>query len=334
MQITTELLHKYAENMVAKFRSEDYTILAAYLTGSIVTEPDPFMGGATDIDLVFIHIGRPEARREALRLNDDIHYDIAHHAQRDYAERIALRTHPWLGPILAEAITIYDPQHFMDLTQASVRGLFNRPGNALQRARAQLNNARERWFGLQPVPAEPAPEEILEYLRILGRAANAVALLAGEPLTERRFLINFPERAQRVQHPGLYAGLLGMLGAPKVEPDILVSWKNGWDQLYNSLPKEGRHPRLHPCRRNYYLKAFDAILAGDKPENVLWPLLRTWTLAAASLAPSDPDFQHWKDAFQHIGLLGSDFEERMVALDAYLEQVEATLADWGRETGA
>ena len=93
MKITTELLHKYAENTVEEITRADYTILAAYLTGAIVTEENPFLGGTADIDLVFIHIGTPEVPREIQRLNDDIHYDIAHHAQRDYSERIALRTH-------------------------------------------------------------------------------------------------------------------------------------------------------------------------------------------------------------------------------------------------
>jgi len=334
MQITTELLYKYAENTVKIFTRTDYSILAAYLTGSIVTEPTPFLGGTTDIDLVFIHIGSPEIRREIHPLNDDIHYDIAHHSQRDYSERIALRTHPWLGPILSEAITLYDPQHFMDLTQASVRGLFHRPGNALLRAQTQLDSARERWFGFQPVPQDPGPQEMLDYFWILDATANAIALLVGEPLTERRFLINLRERAGRVGYPGLYPGFLGMLGAPKVDKQRLTSWKNHWCNIFDSLSKEGRHPRLHPHRRNYYLKTFEVILESDQPENLLWPMFRSWTLAATSLTPGDPELQTWKDSFNQVGLLGAGFAERIMALDAYLEQVETTIAAWGKETGA
>jgi hypothetical protein len=334
MQITTELLHKYAENTVQKLTRADYSILAAYLTGSIVTESTPFLAGTTDIDLVLIHIGSPETRREIQPLNDDIHYDIAHHAQRDYSERIALRTHPWLGPILSEAITLYDPQHFMDLTQASVRGLFHRPDNALLRAQTQLDNARERWFGFQPVPQDPGPQEMLEYFRVLDATANAIALLVGEPLTERRFLYNLRERANRAGHPGLYPGFLGLLGAPKVDDQRLATWKNHWSNMFDSLPKEGRHPRLHPLRRNYYLKAFEVILESDQPENILWPLLRSWTLAAASLTSGDPELQTWKDSFHQVGLLGAGFAERIRALDAYLELVETTLAAWGTELGA
>lgn len=334
MQMTNELLQRYAQITIQKQTRADYTILAAYLTGSLVTEKDPMLGDTTDIDLVFIHIGDPRIDREILSLNDDIHYDISHHAQRDYLERLALRTHPWKGPVLSEAIVLYDPQHFMDLTQASVRGLFHQPYNVFQRAQTQKKTARERWFGFQPPPANPGPAEISTYLSILDCAANAIALLSGEPLTERRFLINFPKRAEQVHHPGLYPGLLGMLGAPNVTPQLLASWVKEWQSTYQSLPNDERPPRLHPYRSNYYHNAFNAILESDQPENVLWPLLRTWTLAASLLPESDPGYQSWRDAAHQLGLLGPGFSERIQALDAFLEQVEETIASWKKEEGA
>jgi hypothetical protein len=334
MHITTDLLRKYAENAVEKLTREDYTILAVYLTGSLVTEQDPFLGGTTDIDLVFIHIGDPKVAREIQRLNDDVHLDIAHHAQRAYLDRLALRTHPWKGPILSEAIVMHDPQHFMDLTQASVRGLFSRPGNVIQRSQVQMKAARDLWLKFHPLPDDPGPAEVMDYLRILNAAANAIALLAGEPLTERRFLINFPSRAERIGRPGLYPGLLGMLGAPKADKKIMTAWVGEWQNIIKALPMEGIHPRLHPYRQDYYLKAFDVILGSDQPENALWPLLSTWTLAASSLPESDPGYQSWKDACHRIGLLGVGFAERILALDAFLEQVEETITAWGQAEGA
>ncbi|MCJ7702920.1 MAG: hypothetical protein MUO62_15160 [Anaerolineales bacterium] len=334
MKITSDLLYKYARATVDKRTHRDYTVLAVYLTGSMVTEENPLLGGTADIDLVFIHIGDPQVPREILSINKDIHIDIAHHPQRDYLERITLRTHPWMGPVLSEAVVLYDPQHFMGLTQASVRGLFHQPGNVIQRAQSQMETARRRWFDFQPIPENPGPTEIMAYLQVLNCAANAIALLVGEPLTERRFLINFPKSANRAGHPGLYPGLLGMLGAPKVDPETLVSWTGEWTNTFHALPTDNRHPRLHPYRQNYYRKAFDVILESDQPLNILWPLLRTWTLAAEALPESDPGYQSWKDACQHMGLLGSGFGERVLALDAFLEQVEGAIRTWGTVKGA
>jgi len=328
MRITPELLRQYARTLVKMRTREDYSILAVYLTGSILTEQDPLLGGTTDIDLVFIHIGEPELTREILPLNDEVHFDIFHHTQRTYIDRISLRTDPLMGPMLCEAIALYDPQHFMDLTQASVRGLFHHTDNIIQRAQAQSKSARKLWLEFQPAPHAPGPPEILKYFRILDSAANAIALLAGEPLTERRFLMNFKQRSSRIGKPGLYQAFLGMLGAPEVERDMLDTWLDKWEITFNSLPEEPDTPSLHPLRLNYYLKGYKSILESDQPANLLWPLLNTWTLAAESMPSDDPSFQSWKDTLHHLQLLGDGFAKRILALDALLDQVEETIYTW------
>jgi len=334
MQITKDILQKYADTTVDKLTRIDHTIIAVYMTGSMVTEESPLLGGVADIDLVFVHVGDPKVKREILRLNDDIHLDIAHHPQRDYIHRRELRVHPWMGPVLAEAISMYDPQHFMDLTQASVRGLFYRPDYTFQRSRAMFDEARDHWRNFQLAPANPGPSEIVMYLKSLGCAANAIALLGGDPLTERRFLLNFPRKAERVGRPGLYAGLLGMLGAPRVKRETLSAWIRDWENTLAALPPEGRHPRLHAYRRNYYAKAFEVIVQSEKPESILWPLLRTWTQAAQSLYEGDPGYQSWKDAGQQLGLLDANFAERGLALNAFLDQIEEAILAWADKEGA
>ena len=334
MQITPELLRKYAEDAVEKITRDDYNILAVYLTGALVTEDIPFFGGTADIDLVFIDVGQPDVSRVIEKVNEDIHLDISYQPQRDYSDRLALRTDPWLGPSLSEAIALYDPQHFIDLTQASVRGLFNRPANTFQRSKGQIESARNQWLRMQPVPEDPGPHEIMGYLSILDSACNAVALLAGDPLTERRFLINFKKRVERIGKPGLYPGILGMLGSHNSAKEDFIAWAGEWEDAYNNLPEEDRHPRLHQHRRSYYFKAFDFILDSDQPEDVLWPLINTWTFGVSSLAESDPGFENWKNALSQVGLLGDGYAERVTALDAFLEQIEEAVTDWGIKEGA
>jgi hypothetical protein len=328
MQITPELLRLYAQTTVDKCTREDYSILAVYLTGSLLTQQDPFLGGTTDIDLVFIHIGDPKTPREIVPINENVHYDILHHPQRKYLDRISLRTDPQMGPMLSEAVALHDPQHFIDLTQASVRGLFHHTENIIQRAQTQSQAARDSWLDFQAPPLAPGPAEILRYFEILDQAANVIALLTEDMLTERRFLINLRQCADKIGRPGLTMGFLGMLGAPRAEREQLVTWVDEWENTFKSLPKEGCPASLHPARLNYYRKGFDTILKSDQPLNVLWPLLHTWTLAAESLPASDPGFQSWKDTLNHLGLLGAGFAERILALDALLDQVEESIKTW------
>ncbi len=328
MEFTPELLRQYAKTVAEKRTREDYSILAAYLIGSILTEQDPFLGGTTDIDLILIHIGDPEIPREILPLNKDIHYDILHHSQRKYLDRISLRTDPWMGPMLSEAIALYDPQHFMDLTQASVRGLFHQTENVIQRAHTLLQTARTGWFEFQPPPQTPGPSEILRYFGILDSAANAIALLTGEPLTERRFLINLEQRASRIGKQGFYPGFLGMLGAPEIDIDLLGELLSDWEKTFTSLPEKPTTPSLDSIRLNYYLKGFKSILESDQPVNVLWPLLHTWTLAVHTLSTSDPRNQQWQEVMHQLQLLGNGFAERILALDALLDQVEDAIKAW------
>ena len=75
------------------------------------------------------------------------------------------------------------------------------------------------------------------------------------------------------------------------------------------------------------------MLAGDRPLEALWPLLRTWT-AAIDLLPADaPALAVWREALERLGLWGEAFPARQAALDAYLDQVEELLEDWARANG-
>ena len=135
MQLTPEVMQQFAETTVNQLVQVDPSIIAAYLCGSTVLEETPLLGGTTDIDIVLIHTTEPSIEREILRLTDDVHLDISHHNQDLYRQGRELRVHPWMGPTLNNAKPIHDPRHFLDFTQASVRGLFGREDYKMQRAR-------------------------------------------------------------------------------------------------------------------------------------------------------------------------------------------------------
>ncbi|MBN1146045.1 MAG: hypothetical protein JXA78_02220 [Anaerolineales bacterium] len=334
MRITRETLLKIARDTIARRAREKRDLLAVYLSGSLL-EDEFMLGGATDIDLFFIHMDQVATEREIVRLTDEVHLDIAHCQDEQYRQARNLRLHPWLGPALNGCTVMYDPQHFMDFTQASVRGQFDRPDYVLQRARDHLEKARQIWLGYQvETSPDPGPCEAGDYLRALAQAANAVASLSGPPLTERRFLAHFAQRAGAIGRPGLYAGLLGLLGAGQVDGQLLTDCLAHWGSAYESIPREKAPARLHPDRRMYYQGAFQAFIAGQQPEVVLYPLLRTWTMAVGLLPPNSPGCSAWRQALTRLEILGEAFAMRMTALDAYLDLVEETLEEWARQNGA
>lgn len=330
MRINRETLQKLARETVTERTRKDRTILSVYLSGALLEE-DYLLGGAGDIDLTFIHIDRVLPEREIVRLNDDVHLDIAHHAQKEYLQTKRLRLHPWLGPTIYYCQTLYDPQHIMDFTQASVRGQFNQPENVLERATRQVQHARQLWAKLTQTEEQSGGDKLITYFRALEHAVNAIAVVSGPPLTERRLLMNYKNRASAVGQPGLYDGLMGLLGSGEVNREEIQSWLSAWDKIYKGLNEEKCPPRLHSARRNYYLKAIEILLGSPEPRHALWPLLHTWTLAVKHLEKHT--MEEWEKACQKLNLLGEGFDEKVEALDAYLDLIEETLDNWGRANG-
>ena len=147
MRITRETLLNIARDTAAQRTRSDRNILGVYLYGSLLEE-EFLLGGTADIDLVFIHMDTAETSREIVPLTDEVHLDIAHHYERDYRQARQLRVNPWLGPAINECQALYDPQHFLDFTQAGVRGQFERLDNVYQRALGLADRAGEsgRWL--------------------------------------------------------------------------------------------------------------------------------------------------------------------------------------------
>jgi predicted nucleotidyltransferase len=325
MRINRETLIRIAKDTVAQRVRQERSILCAYLCGSLL-EDEYLIGGTGDIDLVFVHIQAPETPREIVRLTDDVHLDIAHHAQKEYLHVREVRNHPWMGPTLFSCKPFYDPQHFLDFTQASVRGQFNRPEIVIGRVRQQAEHARQIWQDFSILQSDPGPQEIVRYLRSVEHAANAVALLTGSPLTERRFLLQFPDRAQQLGQPGLYGGLLTLVGAPFSNAETWRSWLEEWRRVFTN---PCFNPRLHPARQDYYLKACDALLQGAVPQAALWPLLRTWSLAeAGSQNQGTAGGEAWRSAMEQLHLVGPAFRSQVDALDVFLDLVEETIETW------
>jgi hypothetical protein len=333
MRITRELLLNIARETVEKRVQEDERIIAAYLHGILTSETPPLLGGTADIDLAFIYEEQPD-EREIVRLTDEVYLDIYKHGQERYKPARKLREDAWLGAEVYYAEPLYDPNHFLDFTQASVRGMFDEAANVAARSAPQFERARQTWFSLYNGKVEAGVPQVKALLSALEDIANGVACLTGPPLTERRFLLEFPQRAGEAGNPGLMAGLVGLLGAANLDAETIKKWLPGWTRTYElaaALPEAP--PKLRAPRKIYYLRAIETMLDSNLPAAGLWPLMKTWTPAVGLLPPDVEPQQSWVDACDELSLLGDHFASRVEGLDAYLDTVEELFRKWKSERG-
>ncbi len=339
MRITRETLLKIARDTSAERVRVNRRIVCIYLTGSLLYE-EPLLGGTGDIDLFIIHDSQPTAEREVVRLSDEIHLDIAHLSQDAFLHPRQLRTHPWISPFIVSHPQVYhDSQHWFEFAQAAITSQFNQPDNVVQRGRQLAEAARRSWLDTSADPRlEPA--QVWYFLKALEDAANAIASLAGSPLTERRFWLEFPARTLTLGRPALSESLLELLAPQPVSDEDWQAWQPAWkDILATAGLAPDCPPRLLPARQQYYLRAAGK-LRETNPAAALWILLRTWTRAACLLADrpttaweSSPHRPVWLAALQTLGLDEAGFAGRLEALDGYLDAVEETLDDYAGQMG-
>jgi len=330
MRITRENLIRIARENVQKCAFTDPGLVAAYLTGSLLTD-NPLLGNTTDIDIVFVHAGKPAVHREILPLTPEVHLDIVHNPRSDYEKPKELRIHPWLGPELYDPLPLYVTQHFFEFVQAGVRAEYHQPVNVLARARRSAEHARQIWSGMQ-LSQENAPAILLSYLKAVSHAANAIALLNGGPLAERRFLLQFPARAEAAGAPALADGLLGLLGGEKADSATMGRFLPDWEKAFLDASSRARvHENLAAPRLAYYKLAFESMLAGESPWSILWPLIHTWTLAADVLPSTHRS--GWEAACETLELTGGAFDRRLDGLDHFLDEVEETLEKYAVSQG-
>ena len=326
MRVTRDSLIRIARETSQERSFNDRGIIAAYLTGSLVTDTDPMLGGTTDIDLVLVHSMPPSATREVVKLTPDFHLDIHHRSRSEFRSPRELRADPDLGYEMYDPMLLSEREKFFEFVQAGLRAgfEFHAPSLVLARCRKLLASARHNWMSLSSAGEEVGPTQVLQYLQAVASAANAIAELNGGPLPERRCLLLFPARAEAAGRPEFTEAVFNLLGAPSVDAATLAGWLPAWGADFLAAAQDPKVDlNIHSARLNYYEKGIQALLEGDAPLTALWPLIHSWTLA--SLVLDQRSATPWQAACRRLGLLNPDLKKRHAALDAFLDQIEVRL---------
>jgi len=333
MRITRESLLKLTQRRIKEITYRNRHILCIYMTGSMIYE-HPFLGGTTDIDLIFIHDSKPDIEREIIPVCDEVHFDISHLSHEFFRQPRSLRTDAWIGSFLCEnAVQMYDSAHWFEFTQAAVCAQFSKPEYIIQRARPFAEFARDIWLQLYSNKAPYGPNQIYQYLKSLEYAANAISCLTGSPLTERRFILNFPQKAENLNRPGLASGLIDLFTQTPISIDDWPEYMKLWISALGTAGKRKDIPvKINIARFQYYKNAVET-LWDDYPDAALWLMLRTWTLALCHLSETTTSKKRWEKLVQSTGLDEKNMEGRISQLDEYLDIVEETLDIWAQENG-
>lgn len=322
MRITRESLLHLAREHAAKLSAKDRGLVCVYLTGSLLKE-DPFIGGVTDIDLVCVHDRAITTPREIVRVNADVHFDIAHYTLESFAPARKLRLDPWIGGALeSTALSLQDATHWFDLTRSTAVSQFWQPANVTGRSQKFLGTARQNWQALVDGTIPQGIKRTLAWLDAIRSTANAVAVLNGMPLPLRRLFIDLPARASAAGMSELTGDLVSLFTSEEVTDEHWEPWLAGLSTAFDSLAAQPVIPAsVHPNRRNYIEKAIRG-LKEDRPAAAVWILLDGWTMAAAALPKSDPAYKEWQSLIHTLRLESKHFSERLEALDVALDQVE------------
>ena len=333
MRITRELLINSARNAAAELLLHEIDLVCIYLTGSLLEE-QPLLGGATDIDLICVHAVEPKAPRTLSPIADEFHLDIAHYPQSRYSQRQALRQDAWLGSLMCYSpLILHDTQHWFEFAQSGVFAQFLQPTNTIRRARPFIEQARQFWLSLDQDQSVPDAPEIWQYCRTLELAGNSLACLNGIPLTERRFILNLPERVQALGQPELASSFLNLFMPAEESPFTWEAWLSQWKAAILALNQTNNCPvSLSTIRIPYYEMAIQ-VLSEENPAAAAWILMRTWTKALANLPRRTPELESWQQFLQVLGLGVENYRNRLEALDGYLELVEDAVNQWALQNG-
>lgn len=328
MHITRDSLIKLAKDTVEKRFAHDTKVTAVFLTGSLRPE-NAVVESASDVDLLVLHNGELAREREIIKLSNEYHLDISYEDVRLYSQPRELRGDGWRGWVMWDPILLSQKGRFFEYTQSVVRSQFDEPTNILKRARYFTQLARETWSECFMNPEEASPYKVLT---AAFNAANGLASLSGPPIPERKLLAEFPERANLLERSNLIQTLFASV-SNSVSVDTIRQWVPAWENGFKAAAQSPGDLRLHSARLAYYKTALESQLSSELPRAALWPMLHTWSLAAENGNFNDVQTLAWATACSEMGLDPAARQERLQALDSFLDNLEEMMEQIESDNG-
>jgi hypothetical protein len=158
--------------------------------------------------------------------------------------------------------------------------------------------------------------------------------LIGPPLTRRRFLLELNDRVETLGTSKVLIGFYGLLGFSEDKSAHSATWIDAFEEDFKSVSASEETPvHLSTCRQCYYVDALHSLAESDEPRRAAWPLLRTWLDIKLNSKNALPNAEVWDDCLENLGLTLDTAEQKIEALDAYLDNLEIVIETWADEYG-
>ncbi len=335
MRIKKEFLLKAARDIVTQRTRSEPDLHAAFLMGSIL-EDEPLLGGTTDIDIMFVHKYFAPFERETLPLIPELSLDIYHKTLDDYGQLRDLRKDAWMGyPVTNTQIILLDTDHWLEYVQSSVGAEFHRSDNVQARVHTLLSAARNGWLKLIQDEANNPLQWLDTFLNALALGAHAISGLIGPPLPTRRFSVKLKEQTENLGVPAVWTGFCGLLGCLAMGEFDEEPWLSAFEEDFNHITETTSPPvHLSACRQAYYFRGLRALSNSDDSITTVWPLLRTWLDIQLALPAPSPRFEDWSHFIESLNLTEAFHDNKVEALDSYLDSLEILIESWAETYGA
>lgn len=336
--IEQSTLLKLARDYANRKSSEQPSLKAIVLIGSVARNEPP-LGDAVDLDILLIGDFLPEKTSEIIRLSDNVFIDAQYVATSQYIDRKAIRVHHFTSAALNDALILYDPRHYFDILQASVRAPYNRTDHIYDRARSAYNAAIQSFDPFLIYREDPPENVTLDLISTLQSTltltAHSLLPLVSQTQSSstgiRKLMVRF-EAAANELNPELYSHFLEAFGAHDVEASAVEGLLNEWLALYKTASKSGSDdPLTHPLKRGYYDRGIRALIESGHAINSLLLMEVTMCACARRLDPLPDTWSHLTHLLHKS--TPTEFSERVRATELLLDQIDQTLIRWADREG-
>jgi hypothetical protein len=304
--------------------------MSVFVCGSMAKDPPP---AYADVDLrVVIEVDQAEASYYEVKRGVPLEWVFV--PKRRFDSREELLNASFLALELVNGVIIYDPMGWLGQVRDDIRSVYGHPSYRIARSQRLLEAAWSLYEGIQKRFDVGGAVPLWDMRCAIFWTGETPSLLLNDIPNHRRLLVGLQAVGERLNSPELYPMGMETIGANRVEASEVEGFLN--DMLnsitYINSVSEPRHFHLSLGKREYWEHGISQMLAEGYHREAVWPILTLMsaiqpTLAHLNTPESLRHYLRCRHFLDRIGFLSkTDFHQKLIKLDEWMEKVELLIA--------